>query len=277
MLIRALDPAASWTYWHTAAGGNRGSARTTQVVPSVSHIPSNTPSQDIVSWDTRGTWHSTPKQSCYANNRRRSLWVQPWIPVTDGYDFDDPAHMAQIIQRFRYEHDNCRAMLAPTNIREHTHSEAHARDMDSILTALGHDQMRFFGFSYGTNLAVYYATLFPHKVGRTLAEANVDAVANHEGDHFASLADADRNRAYLYGRCAADPECPLHEATPSAVGERIDRLLEDLRHRPRLEYRRQDPVLYTEAVARFDLDTVFRDIHIADWTLQKLAAMEAGD
>ena len=41
------------------------------------------------------------------------------------------------------------------------HSEYVARDMDEIRKALGAEQISYFGFSYGSALGVWYATLFP--------------------------------------------------------------------------------------------------------------------
>ena len=44
------------------------------------------------------------------------------------------------------------------------HSEYVARDMEEIRKALGADQISYFGFSYGSVLGVWYATLFPESV-----------------------------------------------------------------------------------------------------------------
>ena len=41
------------------------------------------------------------------------------------------------------------------------HSEYVARDMDEIRRALGAEQVSYLGYSYGSELGVWYATLFP--------------------------------------------------------------------------------------------------------------------
>ena len=54
------------------------------------------------------------------------------------------------------------------------HSEYVARDMDEIRQALGAEQISYLGFSYGSALGVWYATLFPDSV-RAMA---VDGASN---------------------------------------------------------------------------------------------------
>ena len=44
------------------------------------------------------------------------------------------------------------------------HSEYVARDMDEIRQILGAEQISYFGYSYGSTLGVWYATLFPDSV-----------------------------------------------------------------------------------------------------------------
>jgi pimeloyl-ACP methyl ester carboxylesterase len=49
-----------------------------------------------------------------------------------------------------------------------------ARDMDSIRTALGQQQISYYGFSYGTYLGQVYATLFPSRVRRLILDSNIN-------------------------------------------------------------------------------------------------------
>ncbi|MDT9696266.1 alpha/beta hydrolase [Streptomyces sp. P17] len=53
-----------------------------------------------------------------------------------------------------------------------------ARDMDLMRQVLGDDKMRYFGFSYGTQLGGVYAHLFPQNVGRLVLDAAVDPSAD---------------------------------------------------------------------------------------------------
>ena len=46
--------------------------------------------------------------------------------------------------------------------------------MDSIRSALGPQQISYYGFSYGTYLGQVYTTLFPSHVRRMVLDSNVD-------------------------------------------------------------------------------------------------------
>ena len=96
------------------------------------------------------------------------------------------------------------------------HSEYVANDMDEIRKALGADRISYYGLSYGSELGVWYATLFPDSV-RAMA---VDGARNpfptdpdatkpesvSETDQFAVLEA--RLEAAL--TACADPACPIY-------------------------------------------------------------------
>ncbi len=96
------------------------------------------------------------------------------------------------------------------------HSEYVANDMDEIRKALGAEQISYLGFSYGSELGVWYATLFPDSV-RAMAvdgarnpfpsdpnqaerapEPEIDGAAAYEARLAAALA------------ACADPACPIY-------------------------------------------------------------------
>ena len=96
------------------------------------------------------------------------------------------------------------------------HSEYVANDMDEIRKALGAEQISYLGFSYGSELGVWYATLFPDSV-RAMA---VDGARNpfpsdpeatkpesvSETDQFA-VVEARLEAALT---ACADPACPIY-------------------------------------------------------------------
>ena len=101
------------------------------------------------------------------------------------------------------------------------HSEYVARDMDEIRKALGADQISYYGISYGSELGVWYATLFPDSV-RAMA---VDGARNRfpsdpdqpervpKPEEFTrgdlSTADFEPRLEAALTACA-DPECPIY-------------------------------------------------------------------
>lgn len=53
-------------------------------------------------------------------------------------------------------------------------SDATARDMDKIREALGEKKINYYGYSYGTWLGVWYASLFPENVDHMVLDSTVD-------------------------------------------------------------------------------------------------------
>ena len=104
------------------------------------------------------------------------------------------------------------------------HSEYVARDMDEIRKALGAEQISYLGFSYGSELGVWYATLFPDSV-RAMA---VDGARNpfptdpdqqepvSKPEELTRGDIGETNLAVFEARVAAalaacaDPECPIY-------------------------------------------------------------------
>lgn len=149
-------------------------------------------------------------------------------------EFDDPNWIRQVIEQYKYEHKACEDLLGKSGILQHLTTAAHAHDLDHLLTASGNEKLRFWGISWGSVLATYYATLFPHKVDRIISEGNVDVRRWAEGDLISELADAERHMEYFTTTCAADEDCAMHEPTAEGVRRRLEALLEDLKVRPRV-------------------------------------------
>lgn len=100
--------------------------------------------------------------------------------LQDGYapDFmDSPAWIAQLLARWRIESNLCRDMMDDSGLLPTLNTATHARDIDSIREALGLEKIRFWGFSWGSALGGYYATLFPHRIERFVSEGQ--SRANH--------------------------------------------------------------------------------------------------
>ncbi|MBP7452165.1 MAG: alpha/beta fold hydrolase [Ottowia sp.] len=57
-------------------------------------------------------------------------------------------------------------------------TDATARDMDLIRGLLGDAKLNYVGYSYGTWLGAWYASLFPEKVGRMVLDSALDFVPN---------------------------------------------------------------------------------------------------
>ena len=107
---------------------------------------------DIVGFDPRGVGESEPEFACGAPGERLAL-----LATIDG-EIDTPDEIAT----GEAAANLCIESMGPVGAL--LHSEYVARDMDEIRKALGTEQISYLGFSYGSTLGAWYATLFPESV-----------------------------------------------------------------------------------------------------------------
>ena len=107
---------------------------------------------DIIGFDPRGVGASEPEFACGAPGEQLAL-----LNSIDG-DIDTPEETAT----GEAAANLCIESMGP--VGGLLHSEYVARDMDEIRRALGAEQISYLGFSYGSELGVWYATLFPESV-----------------------------------------------------------------------------------------------------------------
>ncbi|KXJ92122.1 Alpha/Beta hydrolase protein [Microdochium bolleyi] len=133
----------------------------------------------LLSFDPRGVNSSQPQARCYP-------------------DTETEQKMSQIKGKWVLGQDNNPELYAwSTNFGkacvdtlgeygEYVNTPQTAADMNSILDAVGQDDMYYWGFSYGTLLGQTYATLFPERSHRVI----IDGVAN-QFDWFNRPLDAE--------------------------------------------------------------------------------------
>ena len=95
------------------------------------------------------------------------------------------------------------------------HSEYVANDMDEIRKALGADQISYLGFSYGSALGVWYATLFPKSVRAMVvdgADNPVDKAATQQERVDEAIEEVSPIAALLEQAltACAGPRCPIY-------------------------------------------------------------------
>ena len=121
-------------------------------------------SYDMIGFSPRGTGAST-RVYCATNEKRRFV-----DPSTDEGRSDSSLANA---------HYNA-AKLAEACLRNpltpYINSDATARDMDLIRGLVGDAKLNYVGYSYGTWLGAWYASLFPEKTGRMVLDSALDFV-----------------------------------------------------------------------------------------------------
>ena len=118
-------------------------------------------SYDMVGFSPRGTGSST-RLGCGTNELKR--FVDP-SPLQLTY-----ANLANAAYNDRKTAEAC----LKNPLTAHITTDATARDMDLLRALLGEDKLNYLGYSYGTWLGSWYASLFPDKVGRMVLDSSWD-------------------------------------------------------------------------------------------------------
>lgn len=94
----------------------------------------------------------------------------PVVPGIDSYSYYDssPENLKALQDAVRLQAQACGANA----LSKHIHTDAMARDMDLMRTLLGDEKLDYIGYSYGTRLGAWYASLFPERVGRMLLDSS---------------------------------------------------------------------------------------------------------
>jgi pimeloyl-ACP methyl ester carboxylesterase len=116
------------------------------------------------------------------------------------------------------------------DILPHVGTQAVARDLDLLRTALGEDKLDYLGYSYGTMLGSTYATLFPRNAGRMVLDAAADLTQPQLKLAEAQIAGRERTYRLFLDDCVKNG-CDFG-STAKAANKTVERLVEGLRKKP---------------------------------------------
>jgi len=126
---------------------------------------------------------------------------------------DDPTEQRQLEDAARGVANACAATSGPL-LANMTTDDA-ARDLDQFRVAVGAESLTWFGFSYGTQLGLRYAELFPTRLRAAVLDGVVDPTKTLEdllADQTRALSAAIARgfaTCQTSGRCTADPRLAL--------------------------------------------------------------------
>ena len=159
---------------------------------------------DIVGFDPRGVGGSEPEFACGAPGELLELLLA---------GIELPVDTPEEIAAGEAAANLCiQSMGAVGGL---LHSEYVARDMDEIRKALGADEISYLGFSYGSDLGVWYATLFPQSVRAMVvdgADNPVDAAETRQERIDESIEEAGPFAVVLEQalEACANPQCVIY-------------------------------------------------------------------
>ena len=158
---------------------------------------------DIIGFDPRGVGESEPSFACGDPGEQLALLATIEVPI----DTPDEIAAGEAAANL------CIQSMGP--IGGLLHSRYVANDMDEIRKALGADQVSYLGFSYGSALGVWYATLFPESVRAMVvdgADNPVDPATTQQERIDESIEEVAPIAALLEQAltACADPLCPIY-------------------------------------------------------------------
>ncbi|OAR00205.1 hypothetical protein LLEC1_01183 [Akanthomyces lecanii] len=196
---------------------------------------------EYISFDPRGVGASRPRIDCYpANNLARLAKLLEWR--ASGAVSLSPASFA--FQHYSAKAFAKRCEKTNAEVLPFVNSPSVARDMVAMVDkiaelrqgqamqhnstatqTLSHDanedvpRLQYIGFSYGTVLGNYFASLFPERVGRMVLDGVVDSYDYSDGP------DTDKMMEIFFEGCfnAGSEVCQLRQAsdkTPSDISKR---------------------------------------------------------
>lgn len=97
------------------------------------------------------------------------------IVVAPAFD-RSPENLRKVLHNARLRAQAC----IKNPLTQHIHTDATARDMDLIREVLGDAKLNYIGYSYGTWLGIWYASLFPERVGRMLFDSSMNIIGSYD-------------------------------------------------------------------------------------------------
>jgi pimeloyl-ACP methyl ester carboxylesterase len=124
-------------------------------------------SQEIIGIDVRGTGGST-NVTCGGYN---------WLGVADPRDRDRD-NLELLFDSAEQQARACQT--GSGEFGKVVNTEQTVRDLDLLRHLLGREKVNWVGYSGGSWIGAYYATYFPHRVGKFVIDSNPDATATFQ-------------------------------------------------------------------------------------------------
>ena len=170
------------------------------------------PQWDLVSWDPRGTGKTipfdcgiSPAELVAGNAITRRKRDDPRLASGNLTDY----FLSVGWEMAGAQADVCYKAMNETG--QYVGTASTARDLINIADALNEDGLlRYYGWSYGTVLGAYTATMFPEKIDRMVLDGNLDPEDYRAGHYGDFVLDADKAFAGFLQECFDNkPKCAL--------------------------------------------------------------------
>ena len=154
---------------------------------------------DIVGWDPRGTGRTEPAVDCVDE-------YDPFFALDSSPD--TAAEQQAIVDAATTFGADCEAHSGA--ILPFISTEDSARDMDAIRNALQEETISYFGFSYGSELGVTWASLYPNTVRAMVIDGAADQTVGYLQQNLQQAAGFESTFDAFLADCAQRTDCVFH-------------------------------------------------------------------
>ncbi|RNJ55340.1 hypothetical protein D7B24_008771 [Verticillium nonalfalfae] len=173
---------------------------------------------------------STPRHQCWETPEQEKSWN-----LRDPGVFDSHAGIiSDLYVRATAYSQACERAMNDSELLRHSGSVSAARDLLEIVNQGSHDNLRYWGFSYGTIIGGVFAAMYPDRVERLVSDGNVDYEEWFNTKHLNFVHDTEKVVEAFYDSChqAGPAKCAFYEDTPQGIKERLDRLFAAVKRHP---------------------------------------------
>ncbi|KAH7028771.1 Alpha/Beta hydrolase protein [Microdochium trichocladiopsis] len=208
----------------------------------------------ILSFDPRGVGLTTPAADCHRDEFARGVWKlenRAIGPVDGGHaavaqkaaravvfgQLCDDAGGEHGIHRFMSTTSVARDMIKMVDDLDDIRRAASSKgDRLELRDSQEPSRLLYWGFSYGSALGQYFASIYPGRVGRMILEGIVDIHDYHHANGLTNLWDTQETFEYLWNSCyEAQDDCALYrhgDRGPGNIEKRLRGFLEQLEQEP---------------------------------------------
>ena len=122
---------------------------------------------DVIGWDPRGVGRSAPV-TCYNDAQ-----LDDFIYGIPDAPFDSAAYNAAATEAAIDFGEACLARTGP--VLEFVDTPSTVRDLDLLRALVGDETLNYLGYSYGSDIGMYYIDTYPEKVGRVVLDGATDS------------------------------------------------------------------------------------------------------
>ncbi|KAH9915043.1 uncharacterized protein BXZ73DRAFT_81473 [Epithele typhae] len=214
------------------------------------------PSYDILSFDPRGIGFTVPRIDCFDSKSQRDIWE-----TQEGHALIGTANSTgTLLYRARAQllGERCENKLGGEHgLARFVSTPYVARDMLEMTQKLGQEKLQYWGFSYGTILGQWFATLYPDKIKRLAIDGVVDGHSYRRSSYETDVVDVEAIVESLFTYChdAGPLKCPIYDSTPDRIAARFFNTLKSISASPFPIPLADPPLIITRKVI---LESLFR-------------------